>query len=90
MKLNLKLKERSLSKVGLLFGKELGFVRMTDIMIGKLSLPLESSIMRQLESQNKFGVVKDKSIHELVELGLPTYVGKPLLRILRLAEFNAS
>ena len=46
--------------------------------------------MRQVEDQNKFGVVKDKSIHELIELGLPTCVGKPLLSILRLAEFRAS
>jgi len=43
--------------------------------------------MHQVESQNKFGVVKDKSIHELVELGLPICVGEPLLSIVRLAEF---
>ena len=46
--------------------------------------------MRQVESQNKFGVDKDKSIHELIELGLSICVGEPLLSILRLEEFNAS
>jgi hypothetical protein len=47
-------------------------------------------MMRQVESQNKFGVVKDKSMHEFVELGLPTCVGEPLFSIFRLTEFNAS
>jgi hypothetical protein len=60
-------------EIGLLFVGILGFIReLTDMIIGTLLQSLGSSKVRQDESQNRFGVDKDKSMQELVELGLLT------------------